>query len=79
MVGEISYSTAGSGFGMRDLAQAESMAKYVVKAVNVHDDLLEVLARLRNECDLDGLRSKAGFDCWLTCADAAIAKATGAV
>jgi len=40
-------------------------------------DLLEALTRLRNDCDLTGLRDQAGFDCWLQMADAAIAKARG--
>lgn len=34
--------------------------------------LAEALTRLRNECDLEGLREKAGFDCWLNLADEAL-------
>lgn len=33
----------------------------------------EALYRLRNECDIDGLRTRVGFDCWLAMADEALA------
>jgi len=40
--------------------------------------LAEALRRLRNECDLEGLRSRAGFDCWLSMADKALEGNSGA-
>lgn len=38
--------------------------------------LVEALSRLRTECELEGLRTRAGFDCWMTAADLALKKAT---
>lgn len=55
-----------------DAIEAMSEASRRVRA---YPDLVKALTRLRNECDLDGLRNRAGFDCWLALADEALAKA----
>ena len=41
-------------------------------------DLLEALHRMSNEVRLCGYADETGFEVWLSMADAAIAKATGA-
>lgn len=41
-------------------------------------ELLEALQRLTAEAKLDGMDKRAGWDCWVSMADKAIAKATGA-
>lgn len=38
-------------------------------------ELFEALYRLTTECELDGMASKAGYDCWLSVANAALKKA----
>lgn len=40
-------------------------------------DLLEALRRLMNEAVLDGLEARAGWDCWIANARAAVEKAEG--
>ncbi|PWL18804.1 hypothetical protein DKP76_07000 [Falsochrobactrum shanghaiense] len=40
-------------------------------------DLYEALYRLSVDCRLAGLEEQAGFDCWLSMADKALAKARG--
>lgn len=62
-------------------APAKADAEFIVRACNrdhVFDDLVEALKRIKIECDLEGLRNKAGFDSWLNLADAALAKAGAA-
>jgi hypothetical protein len=38
-------------------------------------DLLEALYRLKTEAELDGMASRAGWDAWISMANAALAKA----
>lgn len=59
---------------VRDPVSQAANARLIAAA----PDLLEALYRLTTECELDGLNPKAGYDCWLSVARAAIAKATGA-
>lgn len=40
-------------------------------------ELYEALYRLSNECIIDGLEQRAGFDCWIHLARAALARARG--
>lgn len=53
----------------------EATALYVLTACKAIGPMVEALTRLRNECDLSGLRDRAGFDCWLGVADEALALA----
>ena len=55
------------------VAENEANARLIAAAPDLH----EALYRLTREADLDGLRQKAGWDAWLSMADAALAKAEG--
>ena len=57
--------------------EAGENAARIVHCWNSHDTLVEALTRLVREAELDGLREKAGWDCWLLEADKALAKARG--
>ncbi len=57
--------------------EAGANAARIVQCWNSHDTLVEALTRLVREAELDGLREKAGWDCWLHEADKALAKARG--
>jgi hypothetical protein len=45
--------------------------------ISAAPDLLEALTRLTIDCKIAGLHEQAGFDCWISMADQAIAKAYG--
>lgn len=40
-------------------------------------DLYEALYRLTRDCEIAGLQEQAGFDCWISMANTALAKARG--
>lgn len=40
-------------------------------------ELLEALTRLTIDCKIAGIHEQAGFDCWISMAEQAIAKAEG--
>lgn len=40
-------------------------------------ELYEALYRLVRDCEIAGLQEQAGFDCWISMANAALAKARG--
>lgn len=51
-------------------------------AANAHliaaaPDMYEALYRLVTDCKIAGLEAQAGFDCWISMADEALAKARG--
>lgn len=69
----------GGGHGALGLSNDDAVRIQSANAnlIAAAPDLLEALYRLMRECEMEGLESRAGFDCWIGNARAAIAKANG--
>lgn len=50
-------------------------AEHIVNCVNLHDQLIEALYRLKTECEFDGVQNKAGYAHWIKMANEVLAKA----
>lgn len=59
------------------IAVAQHVSGQNMSAIAALPELIEALNRLSTECKLEGLKQKAGFDCWISLADKALAKARG--
>lgn len=71
------------GILTKDTADGTPFGDEIDKA-NAHliaaaPELYEALYRLVRDCEIAGLQEQAGFDCWISMANAALAKARGEV
>lgn len=74
-------STSPMGVVYRELIaggnNSDTLTKHNAHLIAAAPELYEALSRLTIDCKIAGLQEQAGFDCWLTMADNALAKARG--
>lgn len=71
----------GKGHGALGLPDEDAVSIQAANAnlVSAAPELYEALYRLFTDCEIAGLQEQAGFDCWISMSNAALAKDRGEV